>query len=100
MDPGGAVARANCAGGAMGGAMSRIWIAAVFGFAPFVSWAAICGRPCWQQSRMHPDPVICIGIWQSMPIWLMVDMLQSGAQGMLEDAPVEQLRPAKAGCAA
>jgi hypothetical protein len=71
----------------------------IFGLKLAVRRTTPTGNMLRQQSLSHPVPADFWDIGQSAPI-LLLAMPQSGAQGLLVVVPIEQVKPARAGCAA
>ena len=97
--PGGSAANDASASATIWGTAAKYTVPPAFGLAPTVRWATAFGKASWQQFWSQPERVALCGMWQAMPIWLMV-LPQQGTQGPHAGAPILQGRAARAGWAA
>ena len=96
MPPGGAATMTVTGSVTVKGTNSKCAVLRIFCLSPDAEGTIPCRKALWQQFISQPVPAIWMGIWQSMPIWL-IDMPQSGAQGAIAGAPMAHVTPARAG---
>src|SRR5208337_3086516 len=97
--PGGSATTDASASATICGIAAKYSVLATFGLLPAVNWAIARGKASWQQFWSQPMPEILCGIWQAIPIWLIV-LPQQWAQGPHAGAPILHGSAARAGCAA